>query len=128
MNRKIIAAALATATALTITACDKKTKASSKAISVATQAVAVADKYLNGVVSYDQIKADLNNIQNEMKYAENGGTGTDEQRADFSISLDILHLSTTILFDSIDKNAKSYDEVLEARNELAEDAGLTTRS
>ena len=127
MNRKIIAAALATATALTITACDKKTKASSKAVSVATQAVSVADSYLDGSVTYNQIKPTLDNLESQMKYAENGGTGTDEQRADFYIAVDVSNLSANILFDDMGKNADTYSDVLKARNSLAEDAGLEAR-
>ena len=125
-TRSIIAVLLALVVFLSC-GCGSKTKASDKAISVAKQAVEVADNYLDGKVSKDIAYDKLNSLYDEMSYVDNLTDSDPNKTEDFYIQLDTLHLSTSVLLNDINNDSKSYDEVIKARNDLAEDAGLKAR-
>ena len=102
------------------------TKASAKAVSIAQQAVSTADRYLDRGISASAATDDLADLNKEMEYVTSDRSAS-SYTTDFSISSDIVLLSHAITMDGIDKTAKTYDEVISARNKLAKEAGLKTR-
>ena len=104
-------------------ACGAKTQASAKAVSVAKQAVEIADNYLDGKIKYEKATEQLDDLDMSYAYEDKSASHT----ADVVISSDLTILKHNILMDKIDKTSESYNKVLEARNEIAKDAGLKTR-
>lgn len=121
--RKVKALILAFTAVLILTACGGGTKAIAKAVSIATQALEVADTYLDGGSTSSEATKALRAF--DMDYVSNDNS--DSHTADFAISTDLTLLSHAITMESIDKSSKSYDDFLEARNKLATDAGLKKR-
>ncbi len=123
---------LALAIILSLSACGgSKTDASSKAVSVAQRAIDIADRYLDGELKYREASSQINDLDEEMKYASSLPDGTAEEikrkTADSMIMYDISALGMKITLDGIEKTSESYDKVLETRNEIAERAGLKKR-
>lgn len=110
-----------------LTGCNGGTKASDKAVSVAKRAIQVADDYLDGKLSYSEANDKLVVLDAEMDYANDLDIKAENKAADVSISVDITILSSSIFQDYYYGTSESYDKVLNARNSLAEDAGLKKR-
>lgn len=110
-----------------LTGCSGGTKASKKAVSVAKQAVEVADEYLDGGLTYSEAIDKLDALESDMAYVDDLDAGDEHKTADWSISVSIVLLSSNILFDHMDSTSESYDKVLDERNSLAEKAGLKKR-
>lgn len=112
-----------------LTACG--TNASDKAVSVAKSAIEIADKYLDNESTYSEVSEAIDDLKEDMEYVDDMPEDTaDEMKqhtADFSISVDLTVLSLSIWTDNYDNTSETYDKVLEARNKLAEDAGLKKR-
>lgn len=109
----------------TITACCKK--ASDKAITVAKSAVDIADGYLDYEITYSEASNAIDELQEDMEYVDNLAQNDKNKAKDFGISTDLLSLSSSLLIDDYQDTSESYDKVVEARNRLAEDAGLKNR-
>ena len=107
-----------------------KKYASAKAISVGTQAIDLADEYLDGA-DYYTVKAKLEDLEDEMDYVDDMPTDTTEEKrvhtADRSIQLSIFLISTDITLDYCSDDNETYDSIIESRNELAKDLGLDER-
>jgi len=101
------------------------TALSDKALSVAKQAVEVADAYIDMEIDSDEADEKLDALKEEMEYTDD--LPAEDKSEDYVISTDLTLISHAILMDSIDNTSESYDKVVEARNSLAEDAGLKKR-
>lgn len=100
------------------------TDASAKAVSIAKKAIEVTDSYLDREISSDSASRTLSDLIDEMEYTSTTDPTDEHHSADYSIETDLVILHSSIVKDSIDKSAESYDSVIESRNELAESAGL----
>lgn len=125
---------LALAAMLLITACSCSGgggNASDKAVSVASQAIEIADQYLDGDIDAGEADEKLDDLIEQMSYVDDLPDETAEESrqraADFLISTDLTVLSYSIFNDNYEQTSDSYDEVVENRNELASDAGLKER-
>ncbi|MCD8328836.1 MAG: hypothetical protein LUC25_07070 [Ruminococcus sp.] len=117
---------------LFFTACsENETNASEKAISIATRAVNVADQYLDGTLDGETAYDLIDGYYDDMSYVDSMSQNTDEERkqhtADFCIQIDVSSLASDVLGDRIYGDSESYNNVIESRNNLAEDAGLEKR-
>ncbi len=104
-----------------------ETKASDKAISIGTQVVEIADDYLDYKLSSDDAKDKIDALYEELDYVNDLTESDENYLYDFSISIGVFDVSTKIFLDDIDHTAATYDDVLEARNNLAEDVGMSSR-
>ena len=128
MQKRIMSAiAVVMSMLLLIAGCSGGTKASDKAVSVGKQAIAVADDYLDGKMSYKDANEKLSELKEEMEYVDNLEQGDKHKAADFGVSTGILTLSTSMLSDSFDSTSDTYAKVVEARNSLAEKIGQKKR-
>lgn len=116
---------------LTITLAACGTNASDKAVSVAKSAIEIADKYLDNEISYSEASEAIDELEEDMEYVddmpEDTADETKQHTADFSISVDLTVLSLSFFNDNYDNTSETYDKVIEARNKLADDAGLKKR-
>lgn len=110
---------------ITLVACGSK--ASDKAISVAERAVEIADEYLDNEITYSEASEEIDELEEDMEYVDNLDHDAENTVADFGISADLLSLSVSMTIDNYKSTSDSYDKVLEARNKLADDAGLKER-
>lgn len=105
--------------------------ATDKGISIAKEAVGVADLYLDGIYDYSMAIDQLNALDSETSYVENLPNDTSEERkqrtVDLLISTNISLLSSKILNHSVSNDDNKYDEIVEVRNELASAVGLSER-
>lgn len=125
--KKALCCALVAAMLLCTNGCSGGgTALSDKALSVAKQAVEVADAYIDMEIDSDEAEEKLDALEEEMEYSFDLAID-DEHKADYTISVDLTLLSSAISNDSYDNTSESYDKVVEARNSLAEDAGLKKR-
>ena len=108
-------------------ACSTGIDASDKAVSVAKNAIEVVDAYLDGEMTYSETSDQLDTLKSEMDYVDEMEPGAEHKAEDFSIGAKILMLSTKVTSNSIYGDSESYEEVVDARNELAEDVGLGKR-
>ncbi len=113
--------------AVVLSGCSGGVKASDKAISVGKQAIAVADDYLDGKLTYHTADEKLGELCDEMDYVDDLEQGDKNKAADFSVQADIVTLSSAIFNDSVDKSDKTYEKVKDKRNEIAEDIGEKKR-
>lgn len=100
---------------------------SEKALAVAKSAIETTDNYLDSKIGYDEVSDKLSELENEMNYV---GEKTAEERMenrDFYVSSGITILRSSITHDNISSSDASYKKVIEARNSLAEEAGLEKR-
>lgn len=105
-----------------------KTNASQKGISIAAQAVAVLDGYLDGSVNYESASDQLDELYHKMDYtSEYHAPMSDEETADWLIHQQIIHASHQMTMDNYKGSAETYDSVIEARNEIAVLAGKNER-
>ena len=104
-------------------ACGAKTQASAKAVSVAKQAVEIADNYLDGKIKYEKATEQLDDLDMSYAYDDKSASHT----ADVAISTDLTMLRGAIVTDHFDQTSESYNKVLAKRNDIAKDAGLKTR-
>ena len=124
--KKVLCCALVAAMLLCTNGCSGGgTALSDKALSVAKQAVEVADAYIDMEIDSDEAEEKLDALEEEMEYTDDLPAG--DKSGDYVISTDLTLISHAILMDSIDNTSESYDKVVEARNSLAEDAGLKKR-
>ena len=100
---------------------------SSKALSVAKQAIQVADDYLDGKITGNKAKAEFDGFNESMKYVDDLSRTDKNRQEDYNIQHGIFILSTSISTDDYKKTSESYDHVMESRNNLAKDAGLKNR-
>lgn len=113
---------------LLFSGCKKdETKASDTAISVGTQVVEVADDYLDNKISNDDAKDKIDALYEELDYVENLTESDENYPDDLWIAIDVLDVSTAILLEDTDNTDATHDDVLEARNGLAEDVGMSSR-
>jgi len=111
----------------TFVGCSANIKASDKAISVGKQAIAVADDYLDGSLTYNAASDKLDDLKEQMKYVDDLKQGDENKAADFSVSSGITILSSAIFSDSIGSSDDTYNKIVEARNSLAEKIGEKKR-
>ena len=129
-SKKILALALGAVMTVSICGCSSSgssTKASSKAISAGIRALELADSYLDNKARYSKISDELDSLSDSLSYADPSVDDSPETKADFSIQLAILSIDTKIMLDDMDSTAKTYEDVLKARNNLAEEIGEKTR-
>ena len=125
---KIMSVVLGAVLTVSVSGCASSgTKASSKALSAGNRALELADEYLDSKVRYNEISAELDYLHESLDYADPTKDDSPETRADFYIALDIFDVDTKIMLDSMDGTRESYDNVLKARNNLAEGIGAKTR-
>ena len=105
---------------------ESKTNASDKAISVAQQAIDAVDSYLDGDVDGKRTLASLNKLSDELDYVHDMESSS-EKTADLAISIQLTGLHTAVNRDNYDSTSATYKKVKEARNDLAEAAGLKKR-
>ena len=118
------------AVVLLLTACSgTKVTASAKAVSLAKQAVEAIDGYLDGDTSYKEAHAAVEEASRKMEYTSNytGTDMTDEQRADWYIHMNLVHAASALTFDNYEGTPERFNDVVDARNKIAEYAGLGKR-
>lgn len=99
---------------------------SDKAMSVAKQAVKVIDDYLEGNISYEEARDKISGLDDDMEYANSIEYG-EEHYDDRWLRHDLTMLSFSLMSDRWDGDLESYEELVEDRNKIAEDAGLKKR-
>lgn len=115
---------------LLLTACSgTKVTASAKAVSLAKQAVEALDGYLDGSMSYNEAHDVVDEASRKMEYTSNytGTDMTDEQRADWYIHMNLVHAASALTFDNYEGTPERFNDVVDARNKIAEYAGLGKR-
>lgn len=115
---------------LLLTACSgTKVTASAKAVSLAKQAVEALDGYLDGYMSYNEAHDVVDEASRKMEYTSNytGTDMTDEQRADWYIHMNLVHAASALTFDNYEGTPERFNDVVDARNKIAEYAGLGKR-
>lgn len=118
------------AVVLLLTACSgTKVTASAKAVSLAKQAVEALDGYLDGSMSYNEAHDVVDEASRKMEYTSNytGTDMTDEQRADWYIHMNLVHAASALTFDNYEGTPERFNDVVDARNKIAEYAGLDKR-
>ena len=118
------------AVVLLLSACSgTKVTASAKAVSLAKQAVEALDGYLDGSMSYNEAHDVVDEASRKMEYTSNytGTDMTDEQRADWYIHMNLVHAASALTFDNYEGTPERFNDVVDARNKIAEYAGLGKR-
>lgn len=109
-------------------ACSNNTvNLSEKALAVAKSAIEATDNYLDSKIGYDEVYDKLSELENEMSYVAEKTTEERMENRDFYVSSGITILSSCITNDSLRSSDTSYKKIIEARNSLAEEAGLEKR-
>ena len=107
-----------------------KSNATAKGASVAKQAVALLDDYLDGG-DFETVKDGLDDLYDEMDYVDTMPTDTSEESrqhtADLCISLILATARVQLIEDNYNGDYETYAEILEQRNELAQYAGIDER-
>ena len=108
------------------------TSASIKAVSVGKQAIVILDDYLDGKQDYKSAYEQVEELFDQMKYAESYNEidysdRTDEQKADKDVYFYLLSSKIYLISDNMDRTPESYAKVLEIRNELAQVIGVSDR-
>lgn len=108
------------------------TSASIKAVSVGKQAIVILDDYLDGKQDYKSAYEQLEELFDQMKYAEaydkiDFSDRTDEQIADKDVYFYLLSSKTYLISDNMDRTPESYEKLLENRNKLARVIGVAER-
>ena len=127
--KKILVLILAVTLLLAACSSKPKTAASAKAVSLAKQAVEALDSYLDGDTSYKEAHAAVEEASRKMEYTSNytGTDMTDEQRADWYIHMNLVHAASALTFDNYEGTPERFNDVVDARNKIAEYAGLGKR-
>lgn len=125
MKIKSMFAALIALVVFVCCGCDSEPKPSDKAISIAKQAVSVADRYLDGGLSQGEAKDLIDDLYDDMAYVDDLADDDPHKNQDLYVSIDVLSLSTRILLDEND--SKSFDGIVKARNDLAEYTNISAR-
>lgn len=111
-----------------MTACSgSEPKASNKAISVGSQVIATVDDYLDGNITYDEADNKLSELYDDMSYVSDMDEDDEHKTYDLSISIDLLTISHNVTTDHFHGTNETYDDIMEARNELAEKIGEKDR-
>lgn len=128
MKRFLALVLVAVITIASLCACSNNTvNLSEKALAVAKSAIETTDNYLDSKIGYDEVYDKLSELENEMNYV---GEKTAEERMenrDFYVSSGITILRSCITTDSLRSSDTSYKKIIDARNSLAEEAGLEKR-
>ena len=128
MKRFLALVLVAVITIASLCACSNNTvNLSEKALAVAESAIETTDNYLDSKIGYDEVYDKLSELENEMNYV---GEKTAEERMenrDFYVSSGITILRSCITTDSLRSSDTSYKKIIDARNSLAEEAGLEKR-
>ena len=101
--------------------------ASNKAISIGTQVVEVVDSYLDNKILNDTAQDKVDALLEELNYVNDLTESDENYPDDLYMQINVLGVSTAILFDDMKHTDETYDGVLKARNELAEDLGMSSR-
>lgn len=127
--KKFLALVLfAVASITSLCACSNNTvNLSEKALAVAKSAIETTDNYLDSKIGYDEVYDKLSELENEMSYVAEKTTEERMENRDFYVSSGITILSSCITTDSLRSSDTSYKKIIEARNSLAEEAGLEKR-
>lgn len=128
MKRFLALVLVAAITLASLCACSNNAvNVSEKALAIAQSAIEATDDYLDSKVGYDEVSNKLTELENEMNYVYDK---TDEERMknnDFYVLSDITIIRSCITNDNFYNSDTSYKEIIEARNSLAEEAGLEKR-
>lgn len=119
---------VAAITIASLCACSNNTvNLSEKALAVAKSAIEATDNYLDSKIGYDEVYDKLSELENEMSYVAEKTTEERMENRDFYVSSGITILSSCITNDSLRSSDTSYKKIIDARNSLAEEAGLEKR-
>lgn len=127
MVKKLLAAALCFVFTIGLFGCSEKTNASDKALSVGKQAISIVDEYLDGTATYEEAYEKLSELQEEMDYVDDMDRENEHRVDDFLISSDLIMLSHRLLMDYYDGTDETYNDIIEQRNDLAEEIGESKR-
>ena len=100
--------------------CGTKSRASEEAISAGQNAIAVVDRYLDGIVDADEAVKKLDSLCRKMDYLDDMTSEDDHFYADHLIKGRISSLSTFVYLEDFAK-------IKSTRNELAADVGEKKR-
>ena len=119
---------VAAITIASLCACSNNTvNLSEKALAVAKSAIEATDNYLDSKIGYDEVSDKLSELDDEMSYVAEKTAEERTQNRDFYVSSGITILRSCITTDSLRSSDTSYKKIIEARNSLAEEAGLEKR-
>ena len=128
MKKMIVVLLLISSVLLCSCVAKVESKASSKALSVAKQAIQVLDGYLDGTTNNKECINKLKELNDQLDYVHgNKSQMSDEETADWQISARITAANHKVLMDGTNGNAATYQEVIDARNELAKIIGEKSR-
>ncbi len=119
MRKILFAAAACVALLLIVTGCEGVTFASEKAVSVGKAAIRIADKYLDDKMTADEALDRLDILWEDLDDEE------ELSDADDRVKNLVLFLQIEIRGDSL--RYDQYDDILETRNEIAEEIGAKKR-
>lgn len=115
--------------AMILVGCGSKVNATDKAISVGRSAIEIADEYLDNNCTADSALRDLEALSEKMEYVDSMPNGTSEEQsqrtADFGVQSALVVLSHEIMMDKYQNDR--YDDIVDARNEIAELIGEDKR-
>ena len=123
MTKKILGTITFLCILFAFVACNSS-NASQRNINIAENAISIVDRFLDGDISPRQAIDELDRLQS-ISIESTGNLN--EDLANLSVSGSKLLLSIRLSSAAWDNNLENQNSVLEARNALAEDAGLRTR-
>ena len=115
---------------LLLTACSEtKVVASAKAVSVGKQTVETLDAYLDGSMSGKDANEKLSDLGQQLDYTHDysGKKLSDQERADWTIRMDITLVNHEVIMDNYKGDPERFDKIVEYRNEIAELVGGSKR-
>lgn len=118
------------AVVLLLTACSgAKATASAKAVSAGKQTVEALDAYLDGSMSGKDANEKLSDLGQQLDYTNDysGKKMSDQERADWTIRMDITLVNHEVIMDNYKGNPETFDKIVEYRNEIAELVGVSKR-
>lgn len=104
-----------------------KVKCSAKAISVGKQAISVVDDYLDGNISYYTADSKLDELYDDMEYANDLPYDDEYRTADLFVRWDISLCESDLVLDWVKCTSESYNNLIDSRNKLAEEIGEKKR-
>ena len=118
------------AVVLLLTACSgTKVTASAKAVSVGKQTVETLDAYLDGSMPGNDANEKLSDLGQQLDYAYDYSRKrmSDQERADWTIRIDITLVNHEVIMDNYKGDPERFDKIVEYRNEIAELVGVSKR-
>ena len=105
--------------------CGPSTDVSQRNVNIATQAIEIADSFLDGNISATEARRQIDNLQ--PIFTDSTGNSS-EDLANFLLSSDMLLLRGSLSLVIHDNTTEERNRVLESRNRLAERAGIRARN